>query len=502
MKKLIVALAFCGACSSAPAPAPRLMPMTGQEIPEHPEKLHYPPLEFNVPDPAAFRTKLANGMVVYALEDKALPLVEVRIQMRGGSFWQPKGKEGLATACGALMRTGGTANVDAEALDERLDTLAAQLGVSIADVTGVANLSVLSKDLDEGLKLLVDVLKNPAFRQDKLDLFKKQVMRSLQGRNDATAGIEGREAGLLLYGDYPSNAHPTKASIEGITREDLLAFHKTMFFPSNFVVAAAGNFDRAEFLKKLESACAGWDGPKDPPAFEIPKVTHVPTPGVYTFHKEGKNINQGRVTIAHLGIDLTHPDLHALRIMAYILGAGGFSSRLTQRVRTEEGLAYDVGCSYPPGIAYRGTFRIQFQSKSESCLYAAKLCMEELERIRTQEVDPKELEDAINFYIDGFPGFFFSTKFQTCTTFANAEINRYPENYFQNYRPKIRAVTAKDVLRVAKEHCLPEKLVYVFVGNMKAIGEGDGKHKIELGQFGKVTDVPLPDPMTLERPPK
>jgi predicted Zn-dependent peptidase len=496
MKTMPLALLLVAACAATP-PA---LPMQGQETPAHPDKLSYPPLDFKVPDPATFRTKLANGMTVYAIEDHSLPLVEIRIQARGGSFWQPKGKEGLASACGQLMRTGGTTTREPDVLDERIDFLAAQLGVAIADVTASANLSVLSKDLDEGLALFVDVLRNPGFKQEKLDLYKKQVMRALQGRNDATAGIEGREANLLFYGDYPVNAHPTNASVESITREDLLAFHTEVFYPSNFIVAAAGDFDRAAFLKKLEAACAGWENPKDPPARTIPKVAHVPPPGVFAVHKEGRNINQGRVTIGHLGIDLRDPDLHALRIMAYILGAGGFSSRLTQRVRTEEGLAYDVGCSYPPGIAYTSTFRIQFQSKSESCLYAAKLCLEELEKMRTKEVDPKELEDAVNFYLDGFPGFFFSTKFQTASTFANAEINDYPPQYFQSYRPKIKAVTAADVLRVAKERIDPSKLVFVFVGNMTDIRKGDGKHELTLEQFGKVTDVPLPDPMTLERP--
>ena len=497
MKKLMLAAALmaAGCASDEPAPAKGGTQVGG----DHPDKLKYPPLDFQVPDPATFRSVLPNGIVVYAIEDHSLPLVDLRLQAKGGSFWQPKGKEGLASACGALMRIGGTTTRDPADIDQAIDVMAAQLNVGIADVTGQATLSVLSKDLDQGLAIFFDILRNPGFKQDKLDFLRAQMMRGMRARNDGTPGIEGREAGLLLYGDYPSNAHPTKASVESITREDLIAFHKDVFYPGNFIISAAGDFDRAEFLKKLEKACEGWTNPANPPKREIPKVAWQPKPGVYAIHKEGKQINQGRVTIGHLGIDINSPDLHAIRIMSYILGAGGFSSRLTQRVRTEEGLAYDVGCDYRPGVAFTGTFRIMFQSKSESCLYAAKLCMEELAKMREKEVSAEELNDAVNFYLDGFPGLFFGTKFQTTNTFANAEINNYPANYFQTWREKLRSVTAKDVLRVAKEHCHPEQLIFVFTGNMTDVRKGDGKHDIQMENFGKVTDVPLPDPMTLER---
>lgn len=469
-----------------------------QEIPPTPDKLGYGKLAWEVPTAEQHRSVLKNGMVVYAIEDRSLPKTDLSILLRAGQFWEPAGKEGLASMAGSVMRTGGTEKTPAEALDERLEFLAIQLGVSIGDTQANSNLGVMSKDLDEGLATFAEVLSKPAFRQDKIDLYKAQTLNAMRARNDSPNSIESREASLLLYGDYPVNRHPTKASIESITRDDLVAYHKRFFHPSNMIVAAAGDFSKQEFLAKLEKAFANWPTPA-PERVTVPKVTHQPKAGVFCFQTL-QPVPQGRVTVGHPGIDLKHPDAFPIRVMSYIFGAGGFSSRLVKVVRTDAGLAYSVGCNYSPGVAYTGTFRMSFQSKSESCLYAAKLCMQELERMQKDEVSTDELKGAINFYLDAFPGLFFSTPSQTASTLASAEFNDYPKDYYKNYREKIAAVTAHDIKRVAREHMRPEKLVYVFVGNLSAIKGGDGAHEVKIEEFGAVQDVPLPDPMTLVRP--
>ena len=468
-----------------------------QEIPDHPSKLKYKPLKFVVPDPASLRVNLSTGTIVYLQEDPALPIVELTIYVRGGSFSELEGKEGLADLTASLMRTGGTSKMSPEKLDEELDFLAAQLGVSMGDVYGSASLSILSKDLERGLELLGDVLRTPAFDPERLKLLKAQSMEGLRGRNDSTRSIEAREANRLYYGDFPVNRLATGDSIESITREDLAAFHKEWFYPANFIIAAAGAFKKDAFLGKLEALFKGWPNRKasSPP---VPKVTHAPKPGIYCFHKEGKNITQGRVRMGHLGVDIRHEDVQAIRLMSYILGAGGFSSRLMQKVRTEEGLAYDVRSSLQPGLVYPSIFSIDFQSKSESCAYAAKLCLEEIARLQKDGPTANELRDAIQFYQDGFPGFFFSTRLQTASTFARAELLNYPKDYYHAYRERIAALNAGDIKRVAREYLKPERFAWVVVGNIDAIKKGDGE--VKLSDLGTITDVPLPDPVTLKRP--
>lgn len=490
-RAFLVLLPLLAACAGGPS----------SDLPAHPDKLAYPALRFDVPDAAALRATLSTGTPAYLIEDPALPIVDLQIFIRAGSFADPKGKEGLADLCASLMRTGGTASMAPDQLDEELDFLAANLSVSLGDVSGSIGLSVLAKDLDRGLAILAEVLKAPAFKAEKLETLKAQALDGLKARNDSTAAIEAREASLLFYGDYPLNRLATKASIESITREDLAAFHKAWFHPSRFLVAGAGAFKKAELLAKLEAAFKDW-GPAGDAKLAVPAATHVATPGIRAFHKEGKNINQGRVTMGHLGVDVRHPDVQTIRVMSYILGAGGFSSRLMQKVRTEEGLAYDVRSDLRPGLAYPLPFKIVFQSKSESVAYAAKLCLEEIAKIQKDGVSEKELAAAKAFFIDAFPALFFATKSQTAATFAQAELLGLPKDYYAGYRSKIAAVGPEDIRRVAREHLKPERFAWIVVGDIPAIKKGDGKHPVTLADLGAVTDVPLSDPYTLERPTK
>lgn len=473
-----------------------------QEVPDHPDKLRYPPLKFEVPDASKIRTTLSTGTPAYLLEDASLPIVDLRIVIRGGSFAEPRGKEGVAELTAELMRTGGTATRDPNAVDEEIDFLAANVAFGVDDLSGSASLSILSKDVDRGLAILMDLLRNPAFRQDKLDTLKAQTLDALRSRNDRTASIEAREANLLFYGpEFPLNHLPTKASIESVSRDDLKAFHSSWIHPSRFIVAAAGAFRREELAAKLESAFKAW--PAAEPglaAASAPKVSYAPKPAIYCFNKEGRNITQGRVTIGHMGVDLHHPDVQAIRVMSYILGAGGFSSRLMQRVRTQEGLAYDVRSDLRPGLVYPFPFKLVFQSKSESCAYAAKICLEEVERIRKEGVTAEELKAAQQFYLDAFPGLFFSTKMQTAGTFAQAELLGFPKDYYTTYRERIAKLTTDDIRRAAAEHLHPDKFAWVVVGNIAAIQVGDGAHPVKLADLGTIVTVPLADPLTLERP--
>lgn len=473
-----------------------------QDIPNHPDKLKYPSLKFEVPDSEKIRTTLATGTPAYLIEDASLPIVDLKILIRGGTFSESPGKEGVAEMTSDLMRTGGTASRNPETVDEELDFLAANVSISVEDVMGAASLSVLSKDLDRGLAILMDLLKNPAFQQGRLDTLKAQTLDALKSRNDRTSSIEAREANLLFYGpDYPINRLPTRASIESITREDLRAFHASWIHPSRFIVAAAGAFKKGELSAKLEEAFKAWPPAPEPTAGVVsaPPVKFQPKPAIYCFNKEGRNITQGRVTMGHMGVDIHNPDIQAIRVMSYILGAGGFSSHLMQRVRTQEGLAYDVRSDLRPGLVYPYPFKIVFQSKSESCAYAAKLCLEEVDRIRAQGVSAEELKAAQQFYLDAFPGLFFSTKMQVASTFSQAELLGIPKDYYTTYREKIARLTPEDIRRVAQEYLHPEKFAWVVVGNIAAIESGDGTHPVKLADLGSVVSVPLADPFTLER---
>ncbi len=473
-----------------------------QGVPAHPRELKYTTLNYTPPKRDKYRHVLSNGVVVYAVEDHDLPLVNISTLVRTGSYLEPADKVGLAALVGSQMRAGGTQKMTAEQFDEAADFLAAQLSSGVGATQGNANVNLLAKDLDKGLGLYFDMLHTPAFQEDRLKLAKSQILQQLERRNDNTTGIESREWSRLLYGsDHFSTKDVTKASVESITRQDLIDFHQKYFQPAGFIIAASGDFKTPELLAKLEAAFKGWPSNKMAVP-DVPKPSQTPVAGIYTVNKP--DVNQGRVSIGHIGSTRDNPDSYALEIMNDILGGGGFTSRIMSRVRSDEGLAYSAGSSYGMGVYYPGTFRASFQSKSATTSQAIQIVLDEINRIRTVKVSAEELETSKNSAIETFPRI-FSTAAQIAGTFAQDEYTKRPADYWDTYRQRIAAITADDVQRVAQKYLDSSKLVILVVGNIDDITKGNPDHPeyslTKLAATGQIRRIPLPDPLTMVYPP-
>jgi predicted Zn-dependent peptidase len=505
---LALAPVFSFAQKAKPAPAKpaassatTTKPQAQGGIVAHPEQLKYPQLIYNPPKRAQYRQTLSNGVVAYMVEDHTLPLINISVLVRTGDYLEPKGKEGLASLTGSQIRSGGTTSKKAEDFDEAADFLAAGISSGIGDTQGSAGLNCLSKDIDKGLDLFFDMLKNPGFQADRLQLAKTQILQAMERRNDDTGDIEEREWERLMRGpDHFSTQFSTKASIEGITREDMIAFHKKYYNPANFIFAVSGDFNTNELKAKLDERLRGWETSKEPVA-AVPKPNFTPAPGLYVVHKP--DVNQGRVTIGHLSTTRDNPDFAALAIMNDILGGGGFTSRITSRVRSDEGLAYSAGSDFGFGVYYPSSFTASFQSKSSTAAQGIEIVIDEINRMRTEKVKPEELKTSINQFVETF-SLNFSSAAQIAGTFAQDEYTGRPADFWDKYRERIQAVTADDVQRVAEKYLHPDQLVILVVGNVDDITKGNpDKPQYKLTNFtkdGRVIRIPLPDPLTMKYP--
>lgn len=480
------------ACWLASAPV-----ASAQAIPDHPSKLTFKPIAFTPPLAKGYRVVLKNGMLVFIAEDRTLPLASIGLTVRTGGYLDPPGKEGLAGFTGSQIRRGGTKSLSAEQLDERLAFLAAQVSAGIGDTAGSAGLNCLSDNLDEALKLFAEMLREPRFQEDRLQLAKEQTLQELKKRNDESAAIEAREWGVLMYGEkHYSNRFTTEVSVKSITRDDLVSFHKSYFHPGNMIAAVSGSFVKDAMLRKLEAAFASWPTPKP----SVPPVPGGAEPAAAGLYRIQKDVNQGRVSMGLPAVKRDSPDIYALEVMNEILGGSGFTARIMKTVRSNEGLAYSAASGISFGVYSPGTFRAAFQSKSRSVAYAAELVLAEIKKMRETPVTVEELVTIKNSLIQTFPSQ-WASKAQAMSIFASDEYTHRDPSFWASYRDRIQAVTAADVQRVAGTYIVPERMAILVVGDLNEIDKGDESHPVKLADLasgGNVKTLPLRDPMTMK----
>ncbi len=433
-----------------------------------PDQLSFPPLVFDLPH--VEKLELPNGIRLYLKEDRELPLVEVTALVGVGAIGDPLEKTGLTGLFAETLRTGGAGDLSPEALDETLEMLAAELSVAGDTYATSLELSLRSEDLETGLGVLSDLLLRPRFSPERLDLARRRAKEAVRRQNDDPGEIAGRTLRRAVYGDHPLGRTPTEETLNAVGRDDLLERHRRHFHPENLRLAVSGDFDRALLLSVLEKLFGDWEQGKGV-SQEIPALTAEFRPSVLVASKE---IPQTTILMGHLGIDKESPDLYATRVMNFILGGGGFNSRLMREVRSDRGLAYSVYSYYQVGRRLPGLFVAGCETKSSSTLEAAGLMRQIMTGMRERVVDPDELALAKESLINSFV-FSFTDSHAVVTQTMTLDFYGYPDGYLESYRDRLAAVEAEDVLAAARRHLRPEELAVVLVGDDKAFDAPPGK---------------------------
>jgi zinc protease len=455
-------------------------------IPASYKDIKFPPLNA-IKVPPVTRAVLPNGMTLFLVEDKELPLVRASAIIRTGERWEPIAKTGLAEITMYVMRQGGSVTRDGDALDKELDRLAASVEISPGTNSSGASMFVLKEDTDKGLEILADLLQHPAFPQDKIDLLKLQINDAISRRNDDVGSIHSRESTRLLYGKDSPYAHVAEfAHIAGISRADLVAFHQQYFQPENVILGITGDFNAADMKAKVEKAFGTWaKGGKPKPVAPAVDLTKTGKPGIYYIEKD--DVNQSTIGTSILLGKANDPDYQAMSVMTYILG-GSFGSRLTNTIRTREGLAYSTSAGYGAGFDYAGGWSANVGTKSQTTVKALELLKAEIERIKTAEVTDDELAQAKEYILKG-EAFDNDSTDKILGRLMTYEYYGYPSDFMQRHRAAIEKVTKADVLRVAKQYLDLSKFQTVVLGNAKDFDK-------PLSSLGPVTtlDITIPAP--------
>jgi len=457
---------------------------TGSEGSKLVDKIKVEDLTWDIPKLGVDVTvdTLPNGMVLYMMEDHRLPVLNIRALIRTGEVYVPKDEIGLVQLTGEVMRTGGTNTLDPDTLNEELEYLAASVETGIGNESGTASLNCMSKDVDRGLALFADVLMNPAFNQEKLDIEKDKIREDIRRRNDSPGAICGREFNHLLYGDHPYGSILEWADVRDITRDDLLAFHKKYYVPNNVWLGVTGDFNPDEIEAKITEAFKDWK----PAEVDFPKkmtVSPETKPGVYLVEKD---LNQSNIRFGELGVNEHSPDRFAISIMNYILGGGSFTSRMTTEVRSNMGLAYSVGSRFSTGSPDLGSFFAYCQTKTETTHKAIAEMVHQINTMRESEVTDYELKSAKDSYINSFV-FQFTDPASIVSRLMNLEYDGMPSDYYETYLDNVRKVTKQDVLAAAKKYLHPDKMTFLVVGKSEGF-------EAPLDEFGDVRMLDVEDP--------
>jgi zinc protease len=411
--------------------------------------------------PPVQRMTLANQMVLLTSEEHSLPFVTLQLLIDAGSRRDSAGEEGAAylTAKGLLL---GTARRGEMAINEELDFMGASLRSSPGRDYATLNLRVLKKDLEKGLDLFMEVLTQPTFPREEVKREIRSTLAAIQAAEDQPDDVAEKafQENLFLSGPYRHPVEGTQRSLPSMTRETLERFYKQYYHPNHSILAVAGDITPEEVKTRLVPRLEKW--PKG-------KISDAPVQNVFAKGpktvKVDRMLTQANIILGQAGVSRENPDYYALTIMNYILGGGGFSSRLMEEVRNKRGLAYSVYSYFEAG-KFPGAFQIGLQTKNVSAREAIFLVREEMKRIQKEPVSEKEIEGARKYLIGSFP-MRMDTQGKLVHFLLQVEYYGLGLDYPEKYSRLIQSVTREEVLRVARKYLQPENCILVVVANQK-----------------------------------
>ncbi|MBN2644005.1 MAG: insulinase family protein [Desulfuromonadaceae bacterium] len=435
------------------------------EAEKRPDDLVFSPLSWEMVLPKRLDLKRADGLEipVYFQRDNELPLVDLTLLVGVGNVADPAGKSGLSELVAQLLRSGGSRHLRAAEVDRELERLAADLSVESGPYTIQLHLSVLAEELPRALELLFALLEQPAFETERFELAREQLLEQVRRRIEQPGALANQLMMRRLYACHPLGHPPTVATVSALTREDVQAFHARYFGPANVRIAVSGDVEATQLRQLLAAQLEPWQQVAQTVA--VPELTGSLVAGTVVIDRP---LPQTTILLTERGIKIDNPDLYAVQVMNYILGGGGFNSRLMREIRSNRGLAYSVYSWFSVGRRLPGPFVAGCETKNASVAQVLELFQQAMERMREEPVSEEDLALAKQSQINSFV-FTFANVQQLVERVMVQDHFAYPADYLQRYRERIAAVTAEDVQRVARRYLHPRQQLTILVGQRNEI---------------------------------
>ncbi|MGH7808919.1 MAG: M16 family metallopeptidase, partial [Candidatus Binatia bacterium] len=288
------------------------------------------------------RAVLDNGLVLLTSEQRALPIVAIELMIDAGSRHESADQAGLANLTSKLLSF-GTKRRNALQISETLDFIGAGLSTGASENVASISMTILKKDLTTGLELLGEILTSSTFPQGEIDRQKQTILAAIKAKEDDPGAVAGKAfaAALFPQSSFGRPVEGTEASVKGLQQNNLREFFARYYRPNRSILSVVGDVSEQEIIGALKPALRAWS--KGAASTAPPAPSRIGAPQTIRVNKP---LTQANIILGHVGIPRGHADYYAILVMNYILGGGGFSSRVMDSIRNERGLAYSVYCYF------------------------------------------------------------------------------------------------------------------------------------------------------------
>lgn len=405
------------------------------------------------------QTKLGE---VWLVEAPQLPMVSVLLSFRAGSAFEPEGKSGLANYTATLLEETGAGPYDAQAFKDEIEDIGAQISVGAGKLNFTVEITTLKENLPRALELADLVLTQSRYDEADGLRVREALYAGLKQSLENPETVAARQFVKAMYGKHPYGNFTSGEleTIQKLTVQDAKGYVAQQLNQANLKVSVIGQINKTEVVELFDKYLGNL--PKGVHRNAIEAAPQDPTPKVY-FTK--RDVPQAAVYMGHLGTNLHAPDRFATSVLNYILGGGGFSSRLMEEVREKRGLAYGVYSSFDY-LPFKGSFSVSLQTKNASVDEAVGLVKKEINDIIAHGVTDKEYKAAIDYLTGSFP-LRLDTNSKILDNLDLLQMEDLPDDYLDTWVSNMKKVSKADVQKAAIKYLHPDKMVIVVVGGEK-----------------------------------